>query len=49
MSKHTLEDILKKADELGIEYEINSDTPGFFITDEKGNERKVSLEEIMGL
>lgn len=40
-----LEEWLKMADELGIKYELNSDTFGLFI-EENGKERKISIEEL---
>ena len=43
-----IEEILKMADELGIEYEIDSANPGFFIATDNGEGiEEVSIEEIL--
>jgi|GEM_PF-6030243 len=43
------EEILELADKWGIEYELNSDNPGFFVEDKDGVVRKVSIEDILFL
>jgi hypothetical protein len=46
MYNFNIRDILKVADELGIEYEMNSATPGMFIVDGKGKKKEATFEEI---
>lgn len=47
MSDMKMSEVLKLASELGIEYELDSRSPGFFVVDENGEEREFLLEEIM--
>ncbi|WP_339222607.1 hypothetical protein [Paenibacillus sp. FSL W7-1332] len=47
MLEMSMNEILKLAKEWGIEYEVDSATPGFFTEDDNGNEKQVSLEELL--
>lgn len=49
MLEMNLEEILKLADELGIEYEVDSESPGFFAKDVNGNIEQVSLVDLFGI
>lgn len=49
MSEMNISDILKLAAELGIEFELDSKTPGFFVTDQEGQEKEVSLDKLFGV
>lgn len=47
MNELNVEQFLKMADELGIDYELNSDDPGFFVKDSHGKETKLEIEDIL--
>lgn len=47
MSKLSLQKIMELAKQLGIEIEKDSDNPGFFIEDDEGNGKEVTIEEIL--
>ncbi|MNO83555.1 hypothetical protein D3C76_748700 [compost metagenome] len=47
MKEMNIEEILKMADELGISYELDSETPGFFIIGDEGTQTEVSIEEVL--
>jgi hypothetical protein len=38
-------EVLKVADQMGIKYEKNSETPGLFVT-ENGVKRKITVDEL---
>ncbi|WP_158081949.1 hypothetical protein [Paenibacillus ferrarius] len=44
-----LDRFLKVADELGVEYEINSDDAGMFVELKDGTVTRVTLEQILGI
>jgi hypothetical protein len=44
--KFEINKMIEIAKEMGIEVELNSDTPGFFVVDEKGNEKEIEIEEL---
>lgn len=48
MLDKSLEEILKMADNLGIEYEENSENPGFFKVNEDGSEEEIVLGDLFG-
>jgi hypothetical protein len=44
--KFEINKMIEIAKEMGIEVELNSDTPGIFVVDENGNEKEVEIEDI---
>lgn len=48
MMEMNMSEWLELADELGIEYELDSDNPGLFI-EENGTEREVTVFELFGI
>jgi hypothetical protein len=49
MINMSIQDILKLADEMGFEFELESNTPGFFITNKESGEHEVFIEELLSL
>lgn len=47
MFEMELKDVLKLADKLGIEYELDSDNPGVFIANSDGTEKEFTIEDIL--
>lgn len=47
MFDKSLTDILKLAEKWGVEYKLNSDTPGFFVKDNNGLRKKTTIEELL--
>jgi hypothetical protein len=44
--KFEINKMIEIAKKMGIEVELNSDTPEFFVVDEKGNEKEIEIEEL---
>jgi histidinol phosphatase-like PHP family hydrolase len=44
--KFEINKMIEIAKEMGIEVELNSDTPGIFVVDENGNEKEIEIEDL---
>lgn len=47
--KLTTEQLIELAEKWGIEYELNSETPGMFVVDKDGTSREIDLRELLWL